>query len=109
MHKVLKVQKVHFLCAATFGAMDGHQTIRKVQDRQGSLTITIPKKIAKEMGLQGGMHVRIAESGGRMTVELVGRNPPEVAASDPIHTDESDLPAAQGEAGNGGLLGGLRM
>ena len=51
--------------------MEAPETVRKVRYRQGSLVVTIPKKMAAQLGLGRSRYVRIGVAGGRIIVSPV--------------------------------------
>ncbi len=52
------------------------ETVRKLQKVGGSIALTIPAEMARELSLGPGDEVRVRVEDGRMVVEAVASRPP---------------------------------
>lgn len=51
------------------------ETVRKLQKVGGSIALTIPAEMARELGLSAGDEVSLRSEGGRMVVESASSGP----------------------------------
>lgn len=63
------------LCITNEGG-SGMEAVRKLQKIGGSVALTIPAEMARELGLSAGDEVRVRVEDGRMVVERAGGRPP---------------------------------
>ena len=116
------VHKMHLKWIRGLRFMESAQIIRKIQFRQGSFAISIPKQMARMLGVERGQYVGIVADGDRLIVSLIRQGPgpadgPERDAEvqDGRMEEEADgAPdggTAYGEPGPDGasMLDGLRM
>lgn len=53
------------------------EVTRKLQKVGGSIVLTIPAEMARELGLSAGDEVRVKSGGGSLKVESVAERPPD--------------------------------
>ena len=74
MHNMRKAHKMYLLCISKFRNMTTLEIIRKIQFRQGSFVVTIPKKMATILGINPNQYALIRAENSRIIISPLSAN-----------------------------------
>lgn len=94
--------------------METQQFIRKIQFRQGSLTVTIPREVIRDMDMKRGQYVVITLQEGRLIIDLIpAGGVPDVILNPAVRDwdakEQADYDTAHDKQGDEPVMEGFRM